>query len=71
MRLFAWLLTVLLLACFESSGAEATWDLTDLYPSAEAWTTAQAKVAGQVAELPKFKGTLARSPQQLLLPCRQ
>jgi oligoendopeptidase F len=66
MRPFALLLAVFLVtAPFESRGA-ATWDLTELYPSADAWSTEQTKVAQQIATLPQFKGTLARSPQQLL-----
>jgi oligoendopeptidase F len=66
MRSFALLLTVFLLgASFESRGG-ATWDLTDLYPSPDAWSAAHAKVAAQVANLDQFKGTLGRSPQQLL-----
>jgi oligoendopeptidase F len=66
MRPFAlFLAAIFLTASFESRGG-ATWDLTDLYSSAEAWSSARVKVAQQVAELGQFKGTLARSPQQLL-----
>ncbi len=37
------------------------WDLTDLYPSAEAWTADRDRVAAQAESLPKYKGSLGRS----------
>src|SRR5471030_854410 len=41
------------------------WNLTDLYPSDDAWRQAKEQAAARLPELAKFKGTLAGSPQQL------
>jgi oligoendopeptidase F len=37
------------------------WDLTDLYPSPEAWTAEQAKIKAEAGKLGRFKGTLGQS----------
>jgi oligoendopeptidase F len=42
------------------------WDLGDLYPSAEAWTDAHAKVKAEVDGLDKYKGTLGKSAAAML-----
>src|ERR1700744_4986206 len=42
------------------------WDLSDLYPSAEAWTAAQAKVKAPGDALDKYKGTLGKSAKAML-----
>ena len=42
------------------------WDLSDLYPSPEAWTAAQAKVKAQVDGLDKYKGSLAGNAKAML-----
>ncbi len=42
------------------------WNLTDLYPSDEAWRKAMSDVAAKLDEVEKFKGTLTQSPSNLL-----
>ncbi len=42
------------------------WDLTDLYPSDEAWTEAKKKVAAQIDKMPSFNGRLTESASNLL-----
>src|SRR4029077_19576220 len=42
------------------------WDLSDLYPSPEAWTAAQGKAKAQVDALDKYKGTLGKSAASML-----
>jgi len=42
------------------------WDLSDLYPSADAWTAAQTKSKAQVEGLDKYKGTLGKSAASML-----
>jgi oligoendopeptidase F len=42
-----------------------TWNLTDLYASADAWQTARADVEKRIPELAKFQGHLAESPAKL------
>ncbi|MEM6531348.1 MAG: oligoendopeptidase F [Myxococcota bacterium] len=41
------------------------WDLTDLYPSPDAWDSARKDVLARVAELPRHKGTLNKSAKHL------
>lgn len=41
------------------------WNLTDLYPSDEAWKAAKDALAAELPAAQKFKGTLAQSAQQL------
>lgn len=41
------------------------WNLTDLYPSDEAWEHAKEKLV-ELTTIEKFKGTLTKSPQKLL-----
>ncbi len=38
-----------------------TWNLTDLYPSADAWQTAKADLEKRIPELSKFQGRLGES----------
>lgn len=45
---------------------EDMWNLTDIYPSDEAWSKAKDEVAGQFDEILAFKGHLTESPAQLL-----
>ncbi len=42
------------------------WDLSDLYPSASAWTDAQAKSKAAVEGLDRYKGTLGKSAASML-----
>ncbi|HWA91718.1 MAG TPA: M3 family oligoendopeptidase [Rhizomicrobium sp.] len=42
------------------------WDLSDLYPSAQAWTAAQAKAKTEIDALDKYKGTLGKSAASML-----
>ena len=37
------------------------WDLTDLYPTVEAWDAARQDVLAQIEKLPRHKGTLGKS----------
>ncbi len=46
--------------------AVASWDLSDLYPSPEAWTAAHAKLSAEVDKLAGYKGTLGKSAQDML-----
>src|SRR5690242_16769043 len=42
------------------------WDLADLYPSPEAWTSERDRVKGQVQGFDKYKGTLGKSAKDML-----
>lgn len=42
------------------------WDLTDLYPSASAWSQAKVKVDSDLAALKKYQGTLGKNAKSLL-----
>ncbi len=42
------------------------WNLTDIYPSDDAWKTSKEKFVGELKGLSRFKGTLAASPGSLL-----
>jgi len=42
------------------------WDLTDLYPSDEAWSLAKNQVDKQIEALPSYRGTLGKNAQSLL-----
>ncbi|MGQ9426639.1 oligoendopeptidase F [Gilvimarinus sp. F26214L] len=41
------------------------WDLTELYPSLEAWDDARKAAVERIDALPDYKGTLGRSPQAM------
>ncbi len=41
------------------------WDLSQIYPSDQAWRSAKDKLAGEVAAIRPFKGTLGSSAQKL------
>ncbi|MEO1172592.1 MAG: hypothetical protein AAFX94_11170, partial [Myxococcota bacterium] len=41
------------------------WDLTDLYPSEDAWNAAREDILKRVAELPRHKGTLGKSARHM------
>src|SRR5262245_8895075 len=41
------------------------WDLSQIYPSDQAWRTAKDKLTGEISAIRPFKGTLATSPQKL------
>ena len=41
------------------------WDLTDLYPSVEAWRAAREDMTARVADLARFRGTLGESAAHL------
>jgi oligoendopeptidase F len=42
------------------------WDLTDLYPSPEAWTAERDKIKAEADALDKYKGTLGRNASAML-----
>ena len=42
------------------------WNLTDLYPNDEAWRAAKEKLAADIPKVKQFRGTLGKSPQQML-----
>jgi oligoendopeptidase F len=42
------------------------WDLSDLYPSPEAWTAARDRLKTQIDGLDKYKGTLGKSAKDML-----
>jgi oligoendopeptidase F len=72
---FAAIAAVLMLGNFSVAAAEnaatATdqkyvWDLTDLYPTPEAWTAEYAKIKAEVDRLPQYKGTLGKSAAAML-----
>jgi oligoendopeptidase F len=44
---------------------EYKWNLTDIYPSDQAWRAAKDKLASELPSLQKFQGTLASSASQL------
>jgi oligoendopeptidase F len=46
--------------------ASLTWDLTDLYPSADAWGAAYAQARGQADQLDHLKGTLGKDAGAML-----
>jgi oligoendopeptidase F len=50
----------------ESVPEQYTWDLTDLYPSDEAWRTAREALAAELPAVAAFKGTLPQSAGRLL-----
>ena len=41
------------------------WNLTDLYPTDEAWRSAKTQLASDVGKAAAFKGTLGQSPARL------
>lgn len=42
------------------------WDLTDLYPSPEAWTAEHAKIKAEAGKLDSYKGALGKSADSML-----
>ena len=44
---------------------EYKWNLKDIYASDDAWRAAKEKFTAQIADVAKFKGTLAQSPAQM------
>jgi oligoendopeptidase F len=42
------------------------WNLAEIYPTDDAWRAAKAELSKEVPSLEAYRGTLARSPQQLL-----
>ncbi len=46
-------------------GAQAVWDLTDLYPTPEAWAEARAKVAAEIPKLDAYRGRLGEGAKTL------
>lgn len=53
----------------ESAGY--VWDLTDLYPSVQAWEDALESIQKRISRLPEFKGTLGDSPQAMARALRE
>jgi oligoendopeptidase F len=41
------------------------WNLTEIYPTDDAWQKAQEELKTQIPSIEQFKGTLSQSPQQL------
>ncbi|MDE3057616.1 MAG: hypothetical protein KGJ59_06640, partial [Bacteroidota bacterium] len=41
------------------------WNLTEIYPTDEAWQKAKEDLAAHIPSIEQFKGTLGRSPEQL------
>ncbi len=48
-----------------SEGGPLNWDLTEIYPSDEAWETARLDLAGKIHSLDPFKGELGESAETL------
>src|SRR5690242_2615078 len=44
-----------------TQGMNAMWNLTDLYPTPEAWTEAYTRTKADAEKLESFKGTLGQS----------
>lgn len=42
------------------------WDLSDLYPSDQAWTAGRGRLKAEIDTLDKYKGTLGRSAKDML-----
>ncbi len=42
------------------------WNLTDIYPTEDAWKKAKEQLVGDLPSIEKYQGTLKTSPQQLL-----
>ena len=71
MRLLVHLLNFSLLAIiFNSSSAQETsryeWDLSEIYPSLEAWDSAMAEISLSIEKLADLKGALGNSPESML-----
>lgn len=49
----------------EPAATSATWDLSDLFPSPEAWEAARKKVIDALPRLSAYKGTLGQSAEAL------
>lgn len=71
MQLLRTIITLALLLCLplaQAQNAETAryeWDLTDLYPSAQAWESALDSVKARIDKLPSYKGSLGKSPESL------
>ncbi len=52
-------------AAAEKDDPQATWDLTDLYPSAEAWETARDEVLADFDKIDGMRGSLGKSADSL------
>src|SRR5580692_4972399 len=50
----------------EADNPAYMWDLSDIYPSPEAWTVAHDKIKAQADALDKYKGTLGKSAESML-----
>ena len=68
--IFLFTLTISLTTFSQKSRKEIAdrdkWNLTDIYKSDEDWNKAKEAFASRVGELEKFKGTLTKSPTDLL-----
>ena len=49
-----------------SDAVSLNWDLSDLYPSVDAWTAAYGKMRAQAEQLDHFKGSLGKDAQSML-----
>jgi oligoendopeptidase F len=50
----------------DASNPAYMWDLSDLFPTSEAWTADHDKVMAEVGALDKYKGTLGKSAKDML-----
>jgi len=50
----------------EDAPDQIRWDLTDLYPSVDAWKAEQERLVSEIETLSRFQGKLGESPQSLL-----
>jgi oligoendopeptidase F len=48
-----------------AADAAAQWDLTELYPTPEAWTAAHERLRSAIATLDRYKGTLGTSAESM------
>jgi oligoendopeptidase F len=54
-----------------AEGAASNWDLSDLYPSADAWADAYARTRSAADQLERFKGTLGTDAGQMVKALRE
>jgi oligoendopeptidase F len=47
-------------------GPATSWDLTDLYPTSEAWDEALARTQSRAEDLARYRGTLSAGPADML-----
>ena len=50
----------------DAEDAQISWDLTDLYPTLDAWNAERERLNAEIQTIPRFVGTLGDSAQSLL-----